>query len=360
MTGPNISHDDFLKITRDYSRTAEVAKLIYVTDKEQGIIRLKKGKGFSYLFNNGVLKDKRQLERIRKLVLPPAWKNVWICYKENGHLQATGYDAKNRKQYRYHTLWNALRNETKFHRMYEFGKALPKIRLKIEEDLRQENLNETKVLATAISLMERTYIRVGNTEYEKTNGSFGLTTLKDKHVNINGSHITFEFKGKRGITHNITIQNKRLAKAVKDCRDIPGRELFQYYSENGKHEPIDSGMLNNYIKEAAGQDFTAKDFRTWAGSLQMLRSLKVLEKADNEAKRKSNIVSALNEVSIKLGNTRSVCKKYYVHPGIINLYENDGIENYLKELDGIEEPDDKSGLTKDEKVLMKVLKQLIV
>ena len=359
MIDLNISHAEFLEITKDYNRTAEVAKLMYVTDKEQGIIRIKKGKGFSYLFNNGVLKDKTQLERIRKLVLPPAWKNVWICYKENGHLQATGYDLKNRKQYRYHALWNTLRNETKFHRMYEFGKSLPQLRLKVEEDLQEKELTEKKVLATAISLMERTYIRVGNPEYEKANGSFGLTTLKDQHVKINGSTITFAFKGKRGISHNISLRNRRLAKAIKDCRDIPGKELFQYYTDAGEARSIDSSMLNNYIKEASGSDFTAKDFRTWAGSLQMMRSLKVLEKADSLTQIKSNIVAALNEVSLKLGNTRTVCKKYYVHPGIISLYENNEIEKYLSELDGIEEPDDKSGLTKDEKILMKVLEKLV-
>ena len=359
MEGVNISHDEFIDIAKNYSGAAEIAHLVYVNDKEHGIIRLKKGKGFSYLYKNEALKDKQQLERIRKLVLPPAWRDVWICYYENGHLQATGYDTKNRKQYRYHALWNALRNETKYHRLYEFGKALPGLRLKVEQDMQLKELSEKKVLATVISLMERTYIRVGNAEYEKINGSFGLTTLKDKHVRINGNKIHFAFKGKRGISHNITLQNKRLAKAVKDCRDIPGKELFQYYTQSGERKSIDSSLLNNYIKEITGSDFSAKDFRTWAGSLQMMRSLKVLERADTVSKRKSNIVTALNEVSVKLGNTRTVCKKYYVHPGIISMYENDEIEDYLGELDGIEEPDDKSDLTKDEKVLMKVLKQLV-
>ncbi|MBV9963468.1 MAG: DNA topoisomerase IB [Parafilimonas sp.] len=360
MNEVNVSHEDFLKITKDYSLTAEVAKLVYVSDKEQGIIRIKKGKGFSYLFKDGVLKDKKHLDRIKKLVLPPAWKNVWICYYENGHIQATGYDTKNRKQYRYHTLWNVLRNETKFHRLYEFGKAIPQLRLRVEEDMQIKDLSERKVLATVISLMERTYIRVGNAEYEKANGSFGLTTLKDKHVRIEGGKITFAFKGKRGILHNITLQNKKLAKAVKDCRDIPGKELFQYYTEKGERRSIDSSLLNSYIKEITKGDFSAKDFRTWAGTLHMLRSLHVLEKAETATQRKSNIVSALNEVSIKLGNTRTVCKKYYVHPGIIDLYEKDEINKYLKELDGIEEPDDKTGLTKDEKILMKILKQFIL
>ncbi|MEP6466823.1 MAG: DNA topoisomerase IB [Parafilimonas sp.] len=359
MNEVNISHDQFIKINKDYLRAAKAASLMYVHDNEQGIIRIKKGKSFLYKFENSPLKDKNQLTRIKKLVLPPAWENVWICYYENGHIQATGYDSRKRKQYRYHALWNSLRNETKFHKLYEFGKVLPQLRLKVEEDMQLKNLSEKKVLATVISVMERTYIRVGNAEYAKMNGSFGLTTFKDKHVIIDGNKMTFAFKGKSGKTHNISLKNKRLAKAVKDCRDIPGKELFQYYNENKERRSIDSSMLNNYIKEITGSDFSAKDFRTWAGSLQMLRSLKILEKADTESKRKSNIVTALNEVSIKLGNTRTVCKKYYVHPGIINMYENDEIKNYLNELDGIEEPDENTGLTKDEKVLMKVLTQLV-
>ncbi|MEP6681841.1 MAG: DNA topoisomerase IB [Parafilimonas sp.] len=359
MNEVNISHKEFIQINKDYLRAAEAVKLIYVNDKEQGIIRIKKGKNFSYQFKNTSLKDKAHLERIKKLVLPPAWENVWICYYEKGHIQATGYDIKKRKQYRYHALWNALRNETKFHKMFEFGKMLPQLRLKVEKDMQLKELSEKKVLATVISLMERTYIRVGNAEYEKLNGSFGLTTLKDKHVKISGSEIIFAFKGKSGKSHNISLKNKQLAKAVKDCRDIPGKELFQYYNEKKERRSIDSSMLNTYIKEITGTDFSAKDFRTWAGSLQMLRSLKILEKADTESKRKSNIVTALDEVSLKLGNTRTVCKKYYVHPGIIGMYENDEIEKYLKELDGIEEPNEKSGLTKDENILMKVLKQLV-
>lgn len=360
MTDVELSHKEFIQLTKDYSQAAEAVKLVYVSDKETGIVRIKKGTGFSYTYNNKPFTDKQQLERIKKLVLPPAWRDVWICYYENGHLQATGYDSKNRKQYRYHALWNALRNETKFHRLYEFGKVLPKLRTRIEEDMQIKELTVNKVLATVLSLMERTYIRVGNAEYEKTNGSFGLTTLKDKHVKINGSKITFAFKGKRGISHNITLQNKRLAKAVKDCRDIPGKELFQYYTETGERKAIDSSMLNNYIKESTGADFSAKDFRTWAGSLQMLRCLKCLEKVETASQRKSNIVAALNEVSLKLGNTRTVCKKYYVHPGIIDLYEKNEIEKYLNELDGIEEPDTPNTLTRDEKVLMKILKEFVV
>ena len=354
-----LSHKEFLKIDKDYGRAAKVADLIYVNDKEAGINRLKKGKGFVYIYDNKPLKEKAEIERIRKLAIPPAWTNVWICANENGHIQATGFDLRGRKQYRYHTMWNTLRNETKFHRLYEFGKVLPSVRLKLEEDLAKKELTEEKVVATVVSLMERTYIRIGNEDYEKMYGSYGLTTLKDNHVKIEGDKILFSFKGKKGVDQKITLKNKRLARMVKHCRDIPGKELFQYYNENGERKAIDSSMLNNYIREATGADFSAKDFRTWAGSLQMLRCLKCLEKVETAAQRKSNIVAALNEVSIKLGNTRTVCKKYYVHPGIIDLYERDEIEKYLKELDGIEEPNTPNELTKDEKVLMKILKQLV-
>lgn len=212
MNEIDLSHKDFIHITKNYSRAAEVAKLLYVSDKEPGIIRIKKANNYYYKYKNLPLKDKNQLTRIKKLVLPPAWENVWICYYENGHLQATGHDSKNRKQYRYHALWNSLRNETKFHRLYEFGKALPQLRTKVEEDMQVKYLSEKKVLATVIGLMERTYIRIGNAEYEKMNGSFGLTTLKDEHVKINGNKLTFAFVGKRGISHNISLKNKRLAK----------------------------------------------------------------------------------------------------------------------------------------------------
>jgi len=354
-----LSHKEFLKIDKDYTKAAKVADLRYVSDKEPGITRIKKEHGFVYIYDNKPLKDDAQLERIRKLAIPPAWTNVWICPKENGHIQATGIDARNRKQYRYHALWHTLRNETKFHRLYEFGKLLPSLRLKLEEDLAKKNLCEEKVLATVISLMERTYIRIGNNDYEKLYGSYGLTTLKDKHVKIEGDKLLFSFKGKKGIDHDITVRNRKLAKAVQACRDIPGRELFQYYDADGNKKPIDSGMVNNYIKEATGGDFTAKDFRTWAGTLNTIRAFKAMGEAGSESDCKKNIIAALDEVSKKLGNTRTVCKKYYVHPGIIRLYEENSLSKYLKELDAIEKPDDLAGLTSEEKVLMKILKELV-
>ena len=222
-----LSHKEFLKIDKDYSKAAKVADLVYVTDKQPGITRLKRAKGFVYIYDNKPLKDKMEKERIRKLAIPPAWTNVWICPHENGHIQATGLDIRGRKQYRYHSLWNTLRNQTKFHRLYEFGKILPSVRLKLEEDLAKKEPTEEKVIATVVSLMERTYIRIGSGEYEKLYGSYGLTTLKDNHVKVEGDKISFSFKGKKGIDHKITLKNKRLARMVQQCRDIPGKELFQ-------------------------------------------------------------------------------------------------------------------------------------
>lgn len=353
-----LSHKEFLKIHKDPEKAAKVASLAYVSDAQPGITRVKKGKGFAYLLDNKPVRDKKQIERIRKLVIPPAWTGVWICTSENGHIQATGLDVRGRKQYKYHPDWNSLRNETKFHRMLEFGKALPLLRLQVEKDICSQELSERKVLATLVSLMERTFMRVGNSGYEKLYGSYGLTTLKDGHVSIKGSTLEFSFKGKKGIYHNITLRNKRLAKIVQACKDIAGKELFQYYDAEGSRKSVDSGMVNTYIKEAAGDDFTAKDFRTWAGTLAMLQVLKSIGEAASAAESKKNIVAALDEVSKKLGNTRTICKKYYVHPGLLRLYEENNLSKHLAELDKIEACDNKTDLTGEEKVLMKILETL--
>lgn len=342
-------------IAKDPVKTAAAVNLKYVSDTEPGIERIKKGKGFKYRYEESLLNDKENLERIRGLVIPPAWENVWICSLSNGHLQATGLDVKKRKQYRYHSLWNTLRNQTKFFKLYEFGKALPSMRLQLEQDLSLPGLPLQKVLATVVSLMERTHIRIGNNFYEKLYGSFGLSTLKDKHVNINGSKLKFSFKGKKGVHHDISIKNKKLAAVVKQCRDIPGKELFQYYDDNGQHKSIDSGMINDYIRQISGSDFTAKDFRTWAGTVQALIAFKELGFYETVTESKKKIVAALDIVSKELGNTRTVCKKYYVHPGIISMYENKSLEKYLQQLDSIEVDDNKTDLTAEEKLVMKIL-----
>jgi len=239
--------------------------------------------------------------------------------------------------------------------MLAFGKIIPDIRLQLEKDLSRPGLPVEKVLSTVVSLMERTNIRVGNCFYEKLYGSFGLTTFKDKHVSIDGSEIRFTFKGKKGVHHDISLKNKRLSNIVKKCRDIPGKELFQFIDENGERRSIDSGMVNEYIKQISGSDFTAKDFRTWAGTVHALMAFKELGFSETQTECKKKIVSALDMVSKLLGNTRNVCKKYYVHPVILSLYENKTLENYLSELDNIEKDDNRSGLTTEEKVLMKIL-----
>ncbi len=354
----DLSHKEFLTLDKDYAQAAAAVDLVYGKDNVPGIMRNATGKGFSYSYKDKNVADSKSLERIRKLAIPPAWSNVWICPQASGHIQATGIDARNRKQYRYHALWNKVRSETKFHRLYEFGKALPVLRQQLEKDISIPDLCERKVLATVILLMERTYIRIGNYGYEKMNGSYGLTTLKDKHVVIKHGEMNFSFKGKKGVYHDISLKNRKLAKIVKECRDIPGKELFQFYDKDGTRKSIDSGSVNQYIKEASGMDFSAKDFRLWAGSLNVLRSFKAMGEAITVTECKQNVLKALDEVSLKLGNTRIVCRKYYVHPGLIRLYEENSLDKYLKELDKLEELDDKSGLSSEEAVLMKILKGL--
>ena len=353
-----ITRAESIKIHRDHKRAAAVASLRYVSDAMPGIRRQKKGTGFSYLQDARLVKDKDILQRIHKLAIPPAWTKVWICLQENGHIQATGYDVRGRKQYKYHAQWSTIRNQTKFHRLYEFGKTLPALRQRIERDICATSLTKEKVLATVVSLMERTFIRVGNNEYEKLYGSYGLTTLKDGHVNITGATLKFSFKGKKGIYHTVTLKSKRLARIVKACRDIPGKELFQYINDEGIRCAIDSGMINNYIKEASGNDFSAKDFRTWAGTLSMLNSFKSLGEALTPTETKKNVLQALDEVSAKLGNTRAICRKYYVHPQIISLYEEHGLQKYLSQLEDIEACDGLVDLTPDEKVLMRILRKV--
>lgn len=355
-TGLDFSHREFLTVDKDYAESAAMVDLVYVKDDAVGISRKPlRGNKFRYFFKSKPIRDSRTLERIRKLAIPPAWTGVWICPKPSGHIQATGWDVRERKQYRYHVLWNQLRSETKFHRLYEFGKALPGMRDHLERDIAQRRLGLRKVLAAVILLMERTYIRIGNEGYEKLNGSYGLTTLKDKHIRFQRDEMSLAFKGKKGIHHHITLQNKRLARVIKECRDIPGEELFQYYDEQGQARDVDSGMVNAYIKEISGADFSAKDFRLWAGSLNLLRSLKSMGQALTSAACKKNILVALDEVSHKLGNTRTVCRKYYVHPGLIRLYEEQNLGRYLKALDATERRAHPR-LTHEENVLMKVLK----
>ena len=328
-----LSRRKLKSIGGDIVKSAEAIDLMYVTDGDEGIRRVRKGKGFTYKLGRKTVTDAAILHRIRSLVLPPAWEEVWICTEANGHLQATGYDVKHRKQYRYHPDWHALRSHTKFYHLYEFGKVLPNIRERLAHDLAQHGLPQEKVLATVVSIMQQTGIRIGNGEYEKLYGSFGLSTLKDKHVTIKGGNVQFSFKGKKGVYQNIALHSRKLAAIVKNCRDIPGKELFQYYDAEGKRHAIDSGMVNAYIKEISKGSFTAKDFRTWTGTVQALLAFKALGCCEGVTEVKKRVVNMLDTVAAVLGNTRTVCKKYYVHPGLIDLYECQGLEKYLKQLD---------------------------
>lgn len=354
-----ISHlkpSKIVKIMKDPVASAKAVHLIYTSDAETaGITRKKTGKKYSYYKDGEKIRDKEEISRINKLVIPPAWENVWICALDNGHLQATGFDVKKRKQYRYHPLWSALRNHTKFYRMLQFGYALPDIRLQVEKDLALRNFEKRKILALIVSLMQRTNIRIGNNAYEKLYGSFGLTTLKGKHVKVQGQKISFHFKGKKGVMHDIDLKSRRLSKLIQKCKDIPGKELFQYIDDEGNRHTVDSGMVNDYIKEISGEDFTAKDFRTWSGTVSALIAFKEIGYAETHTEYKKKVKEALEMVASHLGNTSTVCRKYYVHPLVINLYENNTIKKYLDELEQIEENDGKAGLTHEEKLVLKIL-----
>lgn len=344
------------KIGRDPKITARAVGLRYVADSTPGFTRKKSGKGFSFFDADGkVVKDKELLSRFHHLVIPPAYTNVWISPFENGHLQFTGTDAAGRKQYRYHPDWNKIRNQSKYYRLQTFAEHLPAIRQQIDKDLSRHNLDHEKVVALVVRLMELTSIRVGNESYKKLYGSFGLTTLMDRHVKIEGSNIHFEFKGKKGVYHKINLQSRRLARLVKQCRDIPGKELFQYYNSDGSRCSIGSGDVNQYLRNITGEDFTAKDFRTWAGSVSSLYAFKHAGEYANVTECRKKIISVLDEVAINLGNTRTVCKKYYVHPTVIKSYEDGTIFKYIEDLE--EENDVKaSELNTAEKALLEILK----
>ncbi len=313
----------------DQEKTAKAANLVYVSDTQPGITRVRKGDNFIYTIDNKTVKNKETLSRIKALVIPPAWERVWICQQPEGHLQVTGYDTLNRKQYRYHSQWSVLRSQTKFFHLLDFGNALPAVRKQLENDLALPGLPRQKVLATVVALMQDTGIRIGSNAYEKLYGSFGLSTLKDKHVQINGAELKFSFKGKKGVYHNIQLKSKKLARITSQCRDIPGKELFQYYDEQGERHAIESGMVNEYIKQVCGQNFTSKDFRTWAGSTYALEVLQQLGCCESETETKRKINEALDAVASRLGNTRTVCRKYYVHPIVISHYTNKTIDKYF-------------------------------
>jgi len=311
---------------------ASLANLIYLSENELSIIRKRHGKGFSYQRNGEKISDDRHLERIKSLVIPPAWENVRIAHLHNGHLQVIGRDEKNRKQYLYHPTWSNLRNQTKFFKMTEFGKILPKIRETVEKDLDLPTMSQRKVLALIIRLMEETHIRIGNAYYAKNNKTYGLSTLRTRHVKTSKTNVKFEFVGKKGKEHSITVKNKKLVKLVNQCEEIPGWELFKFINEDGAKQSIDSGMVNEYIHEISGDKFSAKDFRTWAASKIFFETLYEEGYTEDDKENKKNIISAFDAAAAGLGNTRAVCRSYYVHPNIVENYETGAINPFFKKV----------------------------
>ena len=300
---------------------AAVSGLRHVSDARPGITRERAGEGFRYLDPDGrPVSDEATLERIRKLAIPPAWNDVWICPYPNGHIQATGRDARGRKQYRYHARWRSVRDEAKFDRMLGFARALPAIRRHVEQDLKRPGLPREKVLATIVRLLQTTMMRIGNEEYARENKSFGLTTLRDRHVRIDGSEVQFRFRGKSGVMHSVKLDDPRLARIIRGARDLPGQELFQYVDDDGQTRVVDSADVNDYLRAISGEDYTAKDFRTWSGTLLAALALREYEQVDSEAQAKKNVLRAIESVAARLGNTPSICRKCYVHPAVIERY----------------------------------------
>jgi DNA topoisomerase-1 len=337
----------------DPYESARIAGLRYVTDEMAGIRRRRAGAGFVYLDPQGrPVRDRDTLGRIRSLAIPPAWTDVWICPLASGHLQAVGLDARGRKQYRYHPLYRKVRDATKFTRMVAFGLALPKIRARVAADLQQPGLPREKVLATVVSLLEQTCIRVGNEEYRKQNESFGLTTLRNRHVRIHGEKLRFHFNGKSGQVHDVEVTDRKLARIVRDCQCIPGHELFQYLDDEGHSEKISSEDVNTYLREITGEDFTAKDFRTWNGSREALAALEAMGPAESAPAAKHNIVEAVKGTAERLNNRPATCRNYYIHPAVLEAYNDGSLFHYLAEA----KPDsDSRGLRREEAVLMNLL-----
>lgn len=345
-------------IPTDPVDSARAAGLRYVNDKKPGITRQRAAEGFVYLDLEGKkVRDEETLRRIATLVIPPAWTDVWISTHPEGHIQATGRDAKGRKQYRYHPRWRSVRDENKYGRMMQFGKALPKIRARVDADLDRSGLPREKVLATVVRLLETTLIRVGNEEYAQVNHSYGLTTMRDRHVAVSEKSVRFGFRGKSGVHHTIDLNDRRLAKVVKKCRDLPGQELFQYLDDDGNRHAVDSADVNAYLHEVAGSEFTAKDFRTWAGTVLAALALREFEAFDSQTQAKKNVVRAIEHVSGRLGNTPTVCRKCYVHPEIINSYLDGSMLETLKQVAEQEMAETLSELPPEEAAVLALLQQ---
>ena len=340
----------------DPAESARMAGLRYVHHDRPGIRRVRSGKAFRYVDPDGrPIRDPETLRRIRALVLPPAWTDVWICPIFNGHLQAVGRDARGRTQYRYHPRWRATRDETKYDRMIAFGQALPAIRARVEADLALPGLPRAKVLAAVVRLLETTLIRVGNEEYARTNHSFGLTTLRDRHVQVNGATVRFTFRGKSGVRHAVDVSDRRLARLIRRCQDLPGHELFQFVDDAGATHLIDSADVNAYLHEIAGAEFTAKDFRTWAGTVLAAQALLACEACEQATRRKHNVVAAIEATARRLGNTIAVCRKCYVHPAVVEAYLDGSLTEAMAEPANKNGPATPTGLREEEAVVLAFL-----
>lgn len=321
------------KALKDPEHTAALANLVYVSDADLNIYRKKEKTSFTYYFNKKPLKNAEDLKRIEGLVIPPNWKNVRIAHPPNGHLQVVGRDDKKRKVYRYHDLWSQIRNQTKFYKLASFGNILPQIREQVDSDLDLPNMTKNKVLAIVLRLMEETHIRIGNEYYAKRNKTYGLSTMRTRHVETTKSNIKFHFVGKKGKEHTITLRNKKLARLVNRCEEIPGWELFQYYDEHGEKQRVDSTLINDYIHQLSGDLFSAKDFRTWGATKTFFETVYDLGYTSNQKENRSNIIKAFDQAASALHNTRAVCKKYYVHPQVVDAYETGTIIQDFKKLD---------------------------
>jgi DNA topoisomerase-1 len=307
----------------DTRHSARTAGLRYVSDTMPGIRRRRAGNGFVYVTAGGrLVRNRRELARIRAIVIPPAWTDVWICPRADGHLQAVGRDARGRKQYRYHSRWRSVRDRTKYDHMLAFARALPRIRRRLRRDLRRPGLPREKLLATVVRLLEATQIRVGNEEYARTNRSYGLTTLRDRHVRVSATRLRFRFRGKSGKLSEVEITDPRLARVVRRCQEIPGQELFQYVDDAGEIRSVGSGDVNEYLRDISGEDCTAKDFRTWAGTALASAALRNLARARTKTEIRKNVTRAVAEVAEQLGNTPAVCRKAYIHPRVLEGYVN--------------------------------------
>jgi DNA topoisomerase I len=349
---------DIAPVSIDPAASAKAAGLRYVSDAGRGIRRESTRRAFRYVGRDGgELTDEDTLRRIKSIVIPPAWTDVWICPVANGHLQATGRDARGRKQYRYHPRWREARDETKYERMIAFAHALPAIRQRTERDMALLGLPREKVLATIVRLLETTLIRVGNEEYARDNNSFGLTTFRDEHADVSGSSLKFSFRGKSGKEHNVGIRDRRLSRIVKRCQDLPGEDLFQYVDENGDQRTVGSGDVNDYLRDIAGDEFTAKDFRTWAGTVLAAIALEAFEEFDSEAQAKRNVVRAIESVAERLGNTPSVCRKCYVHPAVLEAYADGTMLETLRQRAETEMNESLAALRPEEAAVLALLQQ---